>query len=404
VVALAVVLQLLLTSALTQVLLAWLGRRVKREWTRALGGLAVGVAFVAPVMIFAPGLTDGQSLPDALAAGTASFLAPAAKFFTWFPTTAFAVRAAGAAFDAAWPTAALHLGAGVALLAALGELGTGVALREALNREAPAPLSATRRQRPSRWGAGPWSGLLSGQTLALVARDLRYVSRTPQVLLGMLVSPLFVVLLPRDQPLALEVRPFFITFLCLAAALNVTSNQFGLDRAGVRLLLLLPVTERRLLVGKNITCVLLVGAAAAIVLPLGALMKPGLDLLGLVTTLASLATALPVILVIGNQLSLRQPWRMSFRMGGTPPGAVISACAQLAAVAIVALLIVPPLVILPLALGFKPAVRLASLGIIASTALGLWAVWRGMLPGAARRLARHRERLIDRLASAHETA
>src|SRR5207244_4314842 len=97
-----------------------------------------------------------------------------------------------------------------------------------------------------------------------------------------------------------------------------------------------------------------------------------------------------------------QPWRMSFRLGGTPPGAVISACAQLGAIALVALLLLPPLLLLPAYLGSGPAVRLASLLALLALAGALWLVWRWSLGGASRRLAQHRERLIDRLGRPHE--
>src|SRR5439155_2402882 len=58
-VALAGLLQLALTSALTQTLLSLLGRYVRREWTRAFFGVAVGLVFAVPALLLQGGVGAG---------------------------------------------------------------------------------------------------------------------------------------------------------------------------------------------------------------------------------------------------------------------------------------------------------------------------------------------------------
>lgn len=398
-VALAGLLQLTLTSAVTQTLLAGLGRYVRREWTRALCGVAVGLTFAVPALLMSAGLTEGRRISANVAATAQSLLNPAGHLFAWFPTTAFPVRAAGAAVRGSWLGCAVSLALGTGLLVVLCELGARLAAREALNRQA---VGVTAGDRGTAIGSRLVARFLPLELGTLLGRELRYVFRTPQVLVGLFMSPLSVLALPRQPYFAVESRPLLLAFLCLVAALNLSANQFGLDQTGVRLLFLLPIGERQLLLAKNLACAAMVAVAAAIAIPLAAFMKPGLDVTAVATTLAALGAALPVVLIIGNFLSVRQPWRMSFRLGGTPPGAVISAGAQLGAVALVAFLLLPPLLILPALLGSSPAMRLGSLLAVSVLAAVLWLVWRATLGGASRRLKCHRERIVDRLGRAHE--
>ena len=91
-------------------------------------------------------------------------------------------------------------------------------------------------------------------------------------------------------------------------------------------------------------------------------------------------------------------WRMTFRMGGAPPGAMLSAFAQMGAVAVVGIVLAFPLIILPAVLGPGPLVRVASLGATLLTAAALWALWWAALGRAAAALDRRREQIVDRLA------
>ena len=406
-VALAALLLLLITSAVSQTLLALLGRNLRREWTLALCGLLIGVLLTLPAILLQrwPGL----GTPSGIASAVTGPLPQLARAFAWLPTTALAVLAAGAAAAGTWVRFAVLVIAAALLLLALIDLGSRVALNEALNRQAPVTRTGTAtgaRRGPARRAmdlGGRALGLLPADLAAMVGRELRYFLRTPQVLIGLLMVPVLLLLLPGQLSGAgTELRPFVLTFLCLTSALNLSGNQFGLDHAGVRLLFLLPIPGRRILLAKNLALTLLVAAVASAGLLFTRLTGPGLDALGVVTTLVTLAAALPVVLAFGCFLSIYHPWRMVFRLGGAPPGAMFSAFAQLAALGLVALLLFPPLVLLPILLGDHPGAGVLSLAATVALAGVLWLLWWLSLGPAARALDRRREVLIDRLARATE--
>jgi hypothetical protein len=165
----------------------------------------------------------------------------------------------------------------------------------------------------------------------------------------------------------------------------------------VRLLFLLPIEPRRLVAAKNLAAVLvaltattvsLVAVRVARHIPWTALAGPAF----------SVITTLPAVLMAGNELSTRHPWRMTFRIGGTPPGAMSSAITQMMVVGLTAILLALPAVAGRL-LG-APAIAIAGTAAIGVLA---WTVWWRSLPGAARKLDLRRESLLTALAHPHET-
>jgi len=52
----------------------------------------------------------------------------------------------------------------------------------------------------------------------------------------------------------------------------------------------------------------------------------------------SVLATIPAVLMAGNALSVRHPWRMTFKVGGTPPGALASAFTQIFVIAGMAIL------------------------------------------------------------------
>jgi hypothetical protein len=405
-VAAAGIVLLFTTTAIAQVLLALLGRHLKREWTRALFGLLVGVAFIIPSIILRSG--QGAQPPAGSSVAAAGHwlkasLAHAESVFVWLPTTALPARAALAALDHHAAGAALFLVAAFGALLLLVRICAGVAVSEAMNRQAPSTGGTAGAEAGAAGLEGWLERLLPTDLAILVARDLRTFSRTPQILLGLLMAPAVVVFLNQQHHLQIQGGIFLVAFAPLTAALNLAANHFGLDQAGVRLLFLLPISARRLLISKNIACasVATVGVAACLLTTV--FFGPHLDALGVFTAIATMAAALPVVLTFGNRLSVRSPWRMSFRLGGAPPGAMSSAFSQMFAVAIVALALAPGLLLLPAIQGDGLGVRLASLWITATIAAGLWTAWFFILPGAAAALDARRELIIDRLAKASES-
>jgi hypothetical protein len=403
-VAVAGIALLFTTTAIAQVLLALLGRHLKREWTRALFGLLVGIAFIIPSIVI--GNAQLAHPPGGVGAARhwlQTSLGHAEGVFVWLPTTALPARAALAALDHHAGVAALFLlGALVALLLVV-RVCAGIAVSEAMNRQASGAGGPAGAAAGGTGLEGWLERLLPTDLAVLVARDLRTFSRTPQILLGLLMAPAVVVLLNHRHDMQMTGGTFLVAFAPLTAALNLAANHFGLDQAGVRLLFLLPVSARRLLISKNIACASVAAAGTAACLLTTVFFGPHLDTLGVFTAIATMAAALPVVLTFGNRLSVRSPWRMSFRLGGAPPGAMSSAFSQMFAVAVVGLALAPGLLLLPAIYGDGLGVRLASLWITATIAAGLWTAWFFILPGAAAALDARRELIIDRLAKASES-
>lgn len=398
---LAILVMLLTTSAVVQALLAALGRYVRREWTRALFGLLVAVAFAMPTILAGPRVR-GNGGVRALIASSAHALSVGSTIFRWFPTVALPVRAAMAAAALDPLSYAICLVLAIVGLVVCAEIGMHLALRDAMNRSVGGLGPRTKKESSSRPTSGP-AALLPQDLALLVEREVRYFLRTPQVLIGLPLSPLLVFMLPNGNAIGFEIRPFMLAFVAMVTVLNLSANQFGLDQAGVRLLFLLPVSTRRILLAKNVACAMVVGATATLCLIVASWSTTPLDLLGTLTTLTTVFAALPIVLSLGNVLSVYHPWRMTFRLGGAPPGAMLSAFAQLAAVASVGLLLAVPMIVLPIALGPREGIRLVSIGATLALALALWSFWHLVLGFASRALHDRRSVLIDRLVRVTET-
>jgi hypothetical protein len=389
--AVAALLTILVTGVLLHILLAALGRFLKREWMRAVAGLLFGLAFAAPSLAF-----NRQIGTREMSASIDRRIPEAARVATLLPSTAFpAMMARGAAEGRPELVGLGLLGAAVVLAAGVA-LGTRWAVAGALAGD----VTATARagvSRASAARASPWERVLGSDVTVLVGRELRYWLRTPQVVLGLLVTPLMVLFFFREHRFAVDLRLFFLPFLCLVSVFNVSANQFGLDREGVRLLFLLPVAPRRLIAAKNLASltVVLVETLASLVIVglIGGAPLPDLGGAAL-----SVVATIPAVLMAGNALSVRHPWRMTFKVGGTPPGALASAFTQIFVVAgMAALLAIPTLVG---RFTGRPALALggtALLGVLA------WTAWSLSLGRAARSLVRRQESLLATLAHAHES-
>jgi hypothetical protein len=390
-VAVAAVLTVLVTGVVLHILLAALGRFLRREWSRALAGLLFGLAFAAPSLAFNRQLTTRE-----VSATLDHSVGAVVHFGERLPTTAFPALVARGAAEARPAQVALGL-AGTALVLAAGvALGTRWAVAAAMAGETTAtagPRGAARKvARPA-----PGERLLGADVAVLAGRELRYWFRTPQVVLGLLVTPLMVLFFFREHRFAVDLRLFFLPFLCLVSVFNVSANQFGLDREGVRLLFLLPVDPRRLIAAKNLASMIVVAGATLVSLTI-ILVVGGAPVVDLGAPALSVAATIPAVLMAGNALSVRHPWRMTFRVGGTPPGALASAFTQIFVVAGMAILLAIPTVAGRFVGGRSMALTgTALLGLVA------WAAWGLSLDRAARALAARREHLLATLAHPHET-
>ena len=236
---------MLITTALSQTLLAALGRYLRREWTRALFGLLVGVVFMLPTLLMRGLERQGAGgLPPELA----QRLPDVAALFAWFPPTALPVRAALAAAEAGRPAAIVYLAAAAVLLLVVVDVGARIAVREAMNRVAGGEgRSHARKDLPTASAASPVRrrglAMPTSELATMVVREWRTYLRTPQVIMGLLMIPVLLLVLGRGNGFSFASHPFLLTFLCISSALNLSGNQFGLDQAGVRLLFLLPISR-----------------------------------------------------------------------------------------------------------------------------------------------------------------
>ncbi len=390
-VAAAAVLVVLTTAAVLQILLALLGRLLRREWSRAIAGLALGLAFAAPLLALQGRSAEGMQGPSVLLASLDETVVAVARTL---PTTAGPALVAGAAIEGSPIRAGVGLFASALALAALVLLGARVAAWAALAGDAVTARPGIRGAR-FRGQTGRAGILFSSELSLLVWREIRVWLRTPQVLIGLLMGPFLIAFFLGQHSLPTGLRLFFLPFFCLLSVLNLSANQFGLDREGLRLLLLLPIPPRRLVLAKNLANAAVVAVETALALGVAALVaRPAAADLAL-ASLAVLGT-LPVVLAAGNALSVQYPWRMTFRIGGTPPGAMTSAFVQMIVVwAMAAVLAVPSILA-------RVGWPLAAATVMAGMGAAAWLGWALSLPRAGRALARRQEHLLDVIARPHE--
>ncbi len=165
-----------------------------------------------------------------------------------------------------------------------------------------------------RWFETNVPGLNMQQSIVALA-ELRGFLRAPEVKLA-IAAPLVAILIigasmfvQNANPIPLELRGFAaigIIVFAILGILQLVQNQFGYDRAGFRLYLLSPISERDVLIGKNMG-----------LMPIGL----GLAIIGLVamqifcpmrwshfaTTLVHFGTIFLIACMIGNFVSIIAP-------------------------------------------------------------------------------------------------
>jgi predicted permease len=389
-VALASLLTVLMTGVVLHILLAALGRWLRQEWSRAVAGLLFGVAFAVPAVVVHRNASSASL--RAVSEAALATIPATARLAARIPTTAFPTLVARAAFSHSAGAFLVGLLGTLLLLAAGVAVGTRWSVSAALAGEA-----AGGRKRGRGTGSALFERVLGRELGLLLSRELRYWLRTPQVLVGLFTTPLLVLFFFYQPGLPRSLRFLFLPLLCLVSVFNLSANQFGLDREGVRLLFLLPIPPARLMAAKNLAAFVMAGTGTALSLILVRVLRgvPARELFG---PALSVVATLPAVLIAGNELSTRHPWRMTFKVGGTPPGAMASAMVQLGVVAIMAVLLAVPVVAGRL-LG-APTLALLGTALVGVVA---WTAWAFSLAPAARRLTRRQERLLDVLAHPHET-
>ncbi len=163
--------------------------------------------------------------------------------------------------------------------------------------------------------------LLGEKTSAIVEKELRYVFRNPSMLVVFAVPVLLVCLLGLSHGSSRHgaglvgqygqfMYPVAAAYVSLVL-LNIIYNSFGYDGNGIEWLYMAPVRFRQVLVGKNVTVVLLMTMNLVILwIAVGVVATPP-GAMVVLPTIAAVAFLLLVHFSIGNLMSLQLPRRVS---------------------------------------------------------------------------------------------
>ena len=244
------------------------------------------------------------------------------------------------------------------------------------------------------------------QTSAVAVATLRSLLRAPevsilvgvQVVVALSLGAMFLIRGKQHVPPALA--PFVVlgaVAFCFFLLAQFLINQFGLDRDGLRTLMLSPVPRGRLLLGKSLATATVAGVPSAVLL-LAALVTMRLGPLEALASVFQWLTVLMAALLVGALFSVLTPYRIrqgSMQAAKMPPAAVFM---------LLAVQLGFPLVVLPAALG--PAALMlcdamgwphggaADLAVSALSALWVLVMFREALPLLGRLLARREPEIL----------
>jgi hypothetical protein len=168
--------------------------------------------------------------------------------------------------------------------------------------------------------------LLSPALSAVVEKELRYLMRNAQVRTLTLAPLIVLVVRFMNRRRFGQGSPFSAEFLKYGEGLMTTvgvlyvflilaglfGNQFALDHAGMRTMILAPVERKNILLGKNIAMSALALVFSGGLLLVNELVFGDISLSALLFTILSFSIFVPLMSVVGNSLSIRFPKRMRF--------------------------------------------------------------------------------------------
>lgn len=220
----------------------------------------------------------------------------------------------------------------LAVLAITGYTASLIAIAYWLSRRAILGGGRPSRVRvkPRVVDSGAYTGweipLLPPALSAVVEKELRYLMRNAQVRTLTLAPLILLVVRFANRRRFGQTSTFATGFSKYSEGLMATvgvlyvflilgglfCNQFALEHAGMRTLILAPVDRRILLLGKNIAMSTLALAYAGGLLLVNELVFRDLTLNALLYTGISFSIFVSLMSVVGNSLSLRFPKRMKF--------------------------------------------------------------------------------------------
>jgi hypothetical protein len=168
--------------------------------------------------------------------------------------------------------------------------------------------------------------LLPPALSAVVEKELRYLMRNAQVR-TLTLAPLILLVVRfmnrrrfgQSSPFATEFSTYGEGLMATLGVLYVFlilgglfCNQFALDHAGMRTLILSPVDRKLVLMGKNIAMSTLALVFSGGLLLVNELVFRDITLSALLFTALSFSVFVPLMSTVGNSLSIRLPKRMRF--------------------------------------------------------------------------------------------
>ncbi|HWS85990.1 MAG TPA: hypothetical protein VN282_03285 [Pyrinomonadaceae bacterium] len=298
---------------------------------------------------------------------------------------------------AAYAAACVLLAYRVARRTALGAGGG-----RSKKRAAPAGSSATAAVARAPGYAGWQLPFVSRQFSALFEKELRYAVRNAQLQVVALMAVALTTLMRVGQEGAGGRRLWgglfttyaegagtvfgvIYTFMLVAP---LSTNLFGYDGAGMRALVLSPVSRRTVLLAKNAAVTLVSLVLVALGVGLGGLIIGDLSPPVLLFALLSAATTAALFAPFGNWMSLQFPKRMRFGKGMSRSGV-----AGLLLVPLFFLLLVPPAASVAAAhFAESHAVKYVILAAFALLSTGFYAL---VLPRQGRSLERRELEILE---------
>jgi hypothetical protein len=299
---------------------------------------------------------------------------------------------------AAYAAACVLLAYRVARKTALGaEGGGGGGAKRAAPRASAAGAAAAREAGYAGWQLP----FVSPQFSALFEKEVRYALRNAQLRVIALMAVALTMLLrmgpagtsgrrmlgPLTQYAEGAGTVFGVIYVFMLVS-PVSTNLFGYDGAGMRALVLSPVSRRTVLLAKNaaVTLVSLLLAAAGVLI--GGLIIGDLSSQVTLFALLSFVTTAALCAPFGNWMSLQFPKRMKFGKGMSRSGV-----AGLLLVPLFFLLLVPPAA--SIAAAHFAASNLVKYVILAAFALLSVGFYALMLPRQGRQLERRELDILE---------
>lgn len=246
--------------------------------------------------------------------------------------------------------------------------------------------------------------LLSDQTSAIFAKELRYLARNTATYLTVLSALIFPLVIFRSPQRSLPSAGFrwadglwSVLWIGYVFALNLHyfASIFAFDAAGFRQYLLAPLDWRRLLVGKNLAVWFLLAVEITLILGGIYLLDGQLKPERAFFTVCSMLVALAVYSTVGNFLSILFPYRINYGIPAKRSGEKWSGVNFIAQLGL--LVGVAALIAAPTGVGFlfqsRPAQYLSFVLLVLVT----WAVYAALLGRQGRMLEARRFEIAEAL-------